>query len=170
MSSAQITIIIIPLLNIITMDIQLNNDIGVNYVTSIHWWFMWIEAFVYLDLVEYVACIAWAHFVVDKKKYRAAYQAALANKSNVATIDMPPKLPGYWYGNDGCYMAIGHFFDRFCHFFFGPIDFWRDPYMQNKVDYCARILYPAIFILFTFIYCVVCFISWSTNYYEYYHG
>lgn len=58
-----------PLLNLITQDISINNDIGVYYVTSIHWWLMWLQGIVYLGIVEYAVAIAWAHFIADKKHF-----------------------------------------------------------------------------------------------------
>lgn len=58
-----------PLLNLITQDISINNEIEVNYVTSFHWWMMWIHAFIYLEIVEYAVAIAWAHFITDKKNF-----------------------------------------------------------------------------------------------------
>lgn len=61
---------VMPLLNLISSDISVNNDIDVNYVTSYHWWMMWIHGIIYLEIVEYAVAMSWAHFVVDKKNFR----------------------------------------------------------------------------------------------------
>lgn len=58
-----------PLLNLITQDIAINNEIGVYYVVSFHWWMMWLQGFIYLEIVEYAVAIAWAHFIADKKHF-----------------------------------------------------------------------------------------------------
>ena len=58
-----------PLLTLITQDISINNDIGVAYTVSIHMWLMFLEAFVYLAIIEYAVAIAWAHLVVDQQHH-----------------------------------------------------------------------------------------------------
>ncbi len=70
----QVTILVTPLLNLITQDIGLNNDINVSYVVAIHWWMMCCQFFVFMALVEYATAISWAHFINEKKALRAAVQ------------------------------------------------------------------------------------------------
>ncbi|CAG2176024.1 unnamed protein product, partial [Oppiella nova] len=38
-----VTILVTPLLSLITQDISLNNDISVAYVVAIHWWMIWCQ-------------------------------------------------------------------------------------------------------------------------------
>lgn len=68
---ARVAILVTPLLNLITQDIGMNNDIGVEYVVNIHWWMIWCQAFVFLALIEYAVAISWAYFINDKKALRA---------------------------------------------------------------------------------------------------
>lgn len=64
-------------------------------------------------------------------------------------------LIGYYFGNKGFYAKCGQFFDRFLFFCFGEVDFQREPYVRNKIDYLARIFMPSIFLVIIIIYCLV---------------
>ncbi|XP_054161868.1 glycine receptor subunit alpha-2-like [Oppia nitens] len=67
-----VTIIVTPLLNLITLDISLNNEMNVSYVMSIHWWMIWCQIFVFLYLFENALAISWAYFINDKKSSKTA--------------------------------------------------------------------------------------------------
>lgn len=167
---ARVTIQVTTLLAIINQDIAIQDEIGVTHVVAIHWWMMGLEFFLFATFVEYGFCISWAHYVIDKQEWSKTYcaqQAALAANPNLVIEDlMPPKKPGYYFGNDGWYRQAGHAWDRILYFFFGTVDFRKDPFVRNKVDYCARLVFVSTFILYCFIYSVTCFIWWSNNYYD----
>lgn len=160
---ARITLLVMPLLNLITQDISINNDIGVYYVTSIHWWMMWLQGIVYLGIVEYATAIAWAHFVSDKKHFAKLLEQANNNAQNGVTVPVPitPYLEGYYFGNQGWYAKCGAFFDKFCYFFFGPIDFQQDPYTRNKVDYVCRVIFVSLFLFYVFLYVMITVLYWA---------
>lgn len=154
-------------MDLISEDIDDNNDIQVNYVTAFHWWMMWIQGFVYLVMVEYAVAIAWAHFIMDKKNHRKKLQEYLAAQAQgVATIGPPPPpvLLGYYCGNNGWYARAGRFVDRMIYFFVGEADLQRNPYVRNKIDHTSRILFPLIFLLFVVIYILATVAPWAANY------
>lgn len=51
---------------------------------------------------------------------------------------------------------------------YGDIDFKKNPLDRNKVDYCARIVFPLVYLLFIFIYVCVYLIPWAAkkHYYD----
>lgn len=159
----QITLLVMPLLNLITQDISINNDIEVNYVTSFHWWMMWLHGFIYLLIVEYCVAIAWAHFISDKK-YLAAQLEKAAETGIQPDPPLSPIVVGYYFGNKGWYAACGAFFDKFVYFFFGTVDLHLDPYTRNKIDYIARIVFPGCYIFYVFLYVMITCIYWAANY------
>ncbi|KPM11548.1 hypothetical protein QR98_0101210 [Sarcoptes scabiei] len=136
----KVTIMVIPLVDLISEDIAINNRIKVNHTTIMHVWMIAMQAFIYLSIIEYSLAIAWAHFVTDK----ANHQRTIPEENTF--------LRGYYFGNRNFYSKIGNFFDRFLYFCFGEIDFKREPYVRNKIDYLSRVLFLATFISFVSIY------------------
>lgn len=161
--SGRITVIVVPMLPLITNDITQNNQVGVNYVVSLHWWMILLQMFVYLELIEIALAVAWANMIYDKK----AYARMVTTRADTEDWKTPggDKLVGYYFGSDNWYTALGHGIDALIYAFFGQVDFKKEPYVRNKVDYAGRILFPIAFVLFVFIYCLACFIRWSVNYY-----
>lgn len=83
---------ITPLLALITQDISLNNDIGVEYVVAIHWWMIWCQVFVFLALCEYALAISWAHFTNEKKAFKSGpFLVMLTNVQSL--LDCPHYYP-----------------------------------------------------------------------------
>lgn len=152
-----------PLLQLISHDISINNDIAVNYVTSFHWWMMWLQGFVYLQLVEYAVATSWAHFIADKKHLVQMLEKA-AQTGVQPDPPLPPYIVGYYFGNKGWYAACGAFFDKFVYLFFGTVDLQLDPYSRNKVDYVARVIFVGTFVLFVSLYVMITVIYWAANY------
>ena len=84
--------------------------------------------------------------------------------STITPVVVPQQLPGYYFGNKSWFTACGRFFDKFLYLFFGEVDYTREPYSRNKVDYVSRILFPFIFIFFVVIYILATAIRWSANF------
>ena len=77
---------------------------------------------------------------------------------------VPPQLPGYYFGNKSWFTSCGRINEKILYFFFGEVDYTREPYSRNKVDYVSRLLFPFTFLLFVVIYILACAIRWSANY------
>ena len=163
---ARVTLTLVPLLNLITQDISINNDIGVYYVVSFHWWMMFLQALIYLEICEFALAIAWANFINDKKFYAKAYADAQANNDQAAIDKMLPYMRGYYFGNKGWYKKVGKWMDSYLYFIFGRTDFQVDPFTQNKVDYFSRIFFPFLFVFFVFLYVMITTIYWSAQYWS----
>nr|XP_027203398.1 glutamate-gated chloride channel-like [Dermatophagoides pteronyssinus] len=165
---ARIALTVVPLLNLITQDISVNNEIQCNYVTSFHWWMMWIQGIVWADIAEYATAMAWSHFIADKKNHHKKWkeQQDQIAAGNIATITNPlkPYVDGYYFGNDGWYKKCGEFFDKMLFYFYGEVDYQRDPYVRNKIDYLARIFFPFLFTMFCMIYSLATAAPWAGNY------
>lgn len=148
------------------MALTINNEAGVNYVMAIHWWFIMIEAFIFLEIIEYALAIAWAHFVVDKKNFRKKLQQAQATGSFIDADGrpIPLVLRGYYFGNKGWYRWMGRMVDHFLYFFFGYVDYQKDPYTRNKVDYVSRIIFSFGLVFYAFLYACITTIYWSGNF------
>ncbi|XP_054160474.1 glycine receptor subunit alpha-2-like [Oppia nitens] len=153
---ARVTIIVTPLLNLITLDISLNNEINVSYVVAIHWWMIWCQIFVFLALFEYALAISWAHFINDKKAFKTAIISQKDLNMNL--------LNGHYFGNNNYFAKCGKIVDKLLIFFFGVVDYHKDPMTRNKVDYCSRLIFPFLWILYCLIYILVTICPWAANY------
>ncbi len=119
------------------------------------------------------------------KKFKIRFFVFKANNNaqNGVTVPVPitPYLEGYYFGNQGkfflkqiffnlfniligWYAKCGAFFDKFCYFFFGPIDFQQDPYTRNKVDYVCRVIFVSLFLFYVFLYVMITVLYWAGNY------
>lgn len=134
------------LLTLITTSLQGYNESPSNDVTSMVWWLWVCQFFIYMSMVEYAFALSWQYQMQEKK-------LALAAKKE------PPK--GHFFGNNGCYKAIGVKMRKFIGFFFGPIDHHRDPINRNLVDYFARLFYPFMLFVFVIVYIIATLIVWS---------
>ncbi|CAG2121762.1 unnamed protein product [Medioppia subpectinata] len=119
---------------------------------------IWCQVFVFLALIEYAMAISWAHFINEKK----ALQANNNNNTNNA-FDMT-KLRGHYFGNKNWFKRSGKVIERILIFFYGEVDYWKDPLSRNKVDYCSRILFPFLWIIFTLLYIFAAICPWAVNY------
>jgi hypothetical protein len=138
---------------LITIDIGINNDVNVYYVCALHWWMMFCTLFAFACLIEYAVAISWGHFTNDKKAAHAANGG------------VPNNLPkGHYFGNKGLFYVAGRIDDKILNFAFGPVDFLKDPMMRNKVDYNARIFFPAFYLLFVLIYIFSSVCPWAVEY------
>ena len=73
---------------------------------------------------------------------------------------------GHYFGNNGWWARSGERIDKILHFFFGAVDYHKDPLMRNKVDYCARVLFPFLWIIYTLIYIFATICPWAAIYNE----
>ena len=172
---ARVAIVVTPLLNLITQDISFNNDINVAYVVAVHWWGIWCQVFVFLALIEYAVAISWVHFINDKKAFKA--KQASVSVGICLSIPLPiyptfqehngidiTELKSHYFGNKGWFFRTGRFIDKILIFFFGYVDYHKDPLMRNKVDYCSRILFPILWIIYCLIYIFATICPWAANY------
>ncbi|XP_027203399.2 glycine receptor subunit alpha-2-like [Dermatophagoides pteronyssinus] len=119
------------------------------HVTSLFWWQWGCQFFIFVSEIEYAMIFGWAHFVVDKHH---------ARKNNYTSPD------GYYFGKNNWYKKCGAAITKCLHFIFGPIDFFADPVNRNKVDYFARVLFPATFFFYICLYVVASFPPWAWKY------
>jgi len=111
-------------------------------MSALDWWIMFCTIFVFLDIIEYVVAISWAHAV------------------NCGEISKEE----YLNENKGWFHVVSKLDDMIIVAVYGPIDFHEDPWMRNKVDYNARIFFPAFYVLFVLIYISICICPWSFQY------
>ncbi|KAI2811126.1 hypothetical protein BLOT_002299 [Blomia tropicalis] len=124
-------------------------EVPSNDVVSLFWWLWVIQAFIYMNLVEYAWALAWVQFAEDKVRAR------------VAGRESPD---GYYFGKKSWYHYIGKFFDRVLFRFYGPIDMYYNPAGRNKVDNVAKLVYPSLMFLFVFVYVVATIPEWAGKY------
>ncbi|KAI2811125.1 hypothetical protein BLOT_002298 [Blomia tropicalis] len=98
-----------------------------NDVVSLFWWVWMVQFYDYMGLLEFGVALAWVQFAQDKQR---------AWKANRESPD------GYYFGKDSWYGACALGITAFLHKLFGPMDFFADEHGRNKVDYCARFLFP----------------------------
>lgn len=165
---SRIIITVVPLLAVVAQALTVDNSVGVNYVMSIHWWYMWLEGFIFLMIAEYAFAIAWAHFITDKKTFHKKLELAQANDQLVDENGepIPLVLKGYYFGNQGWYRWMGRMVDYWLYFWFGHVDFQKDPYTRNKVDYFCRTVWVIGLIMFVFLYSCITTIYWSASFTE----
>lgn len=136
------------LLTLITTSQGAYNEVPSDDVVSLYWWLWGCQLFVYMCLAEFAFALAWVQFINDKKAARAA------NK---------PSPDGYYFGKHNWYAKCGECFGRMIRFVFGPLDHYRDPQARNKVDYCARMLYPIMLLIFVIVYIVATIPVWANK-------
>lgn len=64
---ARVMIIVTPLLSLITQQTQINSEINVNYVVSLHVWMMACTFFVFMALIELGFAVVYIHRVEEQK-------------------------------------------------------------------------------------------------------
>ena len=64
---ARVGIIVTPLLSLITQQTQINSEINVNYVVSLHVWMMACTFFVFMALIELGFAVVYIHSVEERK-------------------------------------------------------------------------------------------------------
>lgn len=64
---ARVAIIVTPLLSLITQQTQINAEINVNYVVSLHVWMMACTFFVFMALIELGFAVVYIHSVEERK-------------------------------------------------------------------------------------------------------
>src|ERR1700712_4362097 len=64
---ARVAIIVTPLLSLITQQTQINAEINVNYVVSLHIWMLGCTFFVFMALAELGFAVVYIHRVEERK-------------------------------------------------------------------------------------------------------
>lgn len=141
---ARVALVVSPLLSLIVQQTQISSEINVSYVVGIHVWMIFCTFFVFMSLIEYALTIVYCH-IVDERK-------SLANGTTFALSSS----------------RITHLVKEGLIRVYGDVDFKKNPLDRNKVDYCARIIFPIIFLLFIIIYVCIYLIPWVArkHYYD----
>lgn len=144
---ARVALIVTPLLSLITQQTQINSEINVSYVVALHIWMIFCTFFVFMALIEYALAIVYCH-VVDEKK------------------DLQSQDPiGFSYAYAST--RISNWIKRILIKIYGEVDFKKNPLDRNKVDYCARIIFPLLYLIFIVIYILVFLVPWIAAKYHY---
>jgi hypothetical protein len=176
---ARVAIIVTPLLSLITQQTQINAEINVNYVVSLHIWMMTCTFFVFMALIELGFAVVYIHRVEERKsnvernsenseppspKINARVQQHLkaSNSNNSLKSSKSSNNLGV-YDNNRRRVSydfivrpeIGHWLKNFLDSVYGQIDWYKAPSDRNKVDYISRLLFPLSFIFFCAIYILV---------------
>lgn len=140
---ARVALIVTPLLSLITQQTQINSEINVSYVVALHIWMIFSIAFVFAALVEYALTIVYCH-VVDEKKEAKARDPITFQFTTGST-------------------RVAHWIKRALIRIYGDIDWMKNPLDRNKVDYCARIIFPIVYLVFVFIYMCIFLFPWLAS-------
>jgi hypothetical protein len=143
---ARVALVVSPLLSLIVQQTQINSEINVSYVVSVHLWMIFSIFFVFMSLIEYALTIVYCHVVEEKK-------ALLAQDQFPCSMDSS---------------RLTHWIKETLIRVYGDVDFKKNPLDRNKVDYCARILFPIVYLIFIVIYVCVYLIPWAAkkHYYD----
>ena len=120
-----------------------------NDVVSLFWWVWMVQFYDYMGLLEFGVALAWVQFAQDKQR---------AWKANRESPD------GYYFGKDSWYGACALGITAFLHKLFGPMDFFSDEHGRNKVDYCARFLFPTSMLIAVIVYILSTVPNWAITY------
>lgn len=105
---ARVAIIVTPLLSLITQQTQINAEINVNYVVSLHVWMMTCTFFVFMALIELGFAVVYIHRVEERKSRGLTGCAVNTCSSSSASINTssasaecgfklrPPPPPKKW--------------------------------------------------------------------------
>jgi len=144
---ARVLLSVTPLLALITQQITVNTEIRVSYVVALHLWIIMCEFFVFMVLIEYATAIVHVHVVDEKKSAETRDPVAFA------------------FSYDST--RISHFIKVVLNRVYGEVDYKKNPMDRNKVDYAARIVFPALFLLFIVIYILIFLVPWAASKYYY---
>ncbi|RWS26399.1 glutamate-gated chloride channel-like protein [Leptotrombidium deliense] len=142
---ARVAVTVTPMLTLATQQNQINAEINVHYVVALHIWMIFCTFFVFMSLIEYAVAIIYCHHI-DEKKERMN-----SNSPTIITRNTSTKTT--------------HFIKKSLIKIYGAIDWSKAPLDRNKVDYCARIIFPLLYILFVLIYVFIFIVPWAINKY-----
>ena len=173
---ARVAIVVTPLLSLITQQTQINSEINVNYIVSLHVWMMSCTFFVFVCLLELGLAVVYIHRVDERKSSIDEPKSSvdLEKCSSCPSFDSLAKdrkkekeaeMKGAEshlsvkydrerrrFSADILKPDPSHWIKNFLHSVYGHIDWYKAPTDRNKVDYVARILFPSSFALFVIIY------------------
>lgn len=160
---ARVAIVVTPLLSLITQQTQINAEINVNYVVSLHVWMMTCTFFVFICLLELGFAVIYKHRVEerisaeDTEKSLAAVEEKkkCENKLQLPTSDRPVFREKRRLSADILKPEVNKWVKNLLLSIYGHIDWYKAPTDRNKVDYVARVLFPTSFCMFVFIYTLV---------------
>ena len=178
---ARVAIIVTPLLSLITQQTQINAEINVNYVVSLHVWMMSCTFFVFMALIELGFAVVYIHRVEERKSSLESGESASCPSSsrninarvqsqlNTSNSTASFKSSSNSINNLGVYdnrrrrvsydfivrPEIGHWLKNFLDSVYGQIDWYKAPSDRNKVDYVSRLLFPLSFMFFTAVYILI---------------
>jgi len=175
---ARVAIIVTPLLSLITQQTQINAEINVNYVVSLHIWMMACTFFVFMALIELGFAVVYIHRVEERKsldtesnpdsnkEINARVQSSLKHSISKASLK-ESKSSSNLYDHNKRRVSydfiirpeIGHWLKNFLDSVYGQIDWYKAPSDRNKVDYVSRLVFPLTFIFFVIFYAIIVYYS-----------
>lgn len=87
---------------------------------------------------------------IETSDTQSAYSASSAGNSL-----KPPSYERRKSHTEAIKRETSHWIKQFLEKLYGHVDWSRAPLDRNKVDYCARVAFPLLFVLFIIIYVVV---------------
>lgn len=175
---ARVTIVVTPLLSLITQQTQINSEINVNYIVSLHVWMMSCTFFVFMCLLELGLAVVYIHRV-DERKSSVDFENSPSCPSLTSYLEREKKKDKERekmkekeremnrteshlsvkfdrerrrFSADIIKPDPGHWIKNLLNTVYGHVDWYKAPRDRNKVDYVARILFPSTFALFVLIY------------------
>lgn len=151
-------IIVTPLLSLVTQQTQINSEIDVSYVVALHVWMMACTFIVFMALVELAFAVVYVHNLEDKKtKDKDSETGSIRTQLSVVDLSKCDEKSLKRRASSGEVLKkdLSHWIKNVLVGVYGPVDWSKAPLDRNKVDYCARVLFPCIFALFIFVYTMV---------------
>lgn len=162
----RVTVVVTPLLALITQQATISADLNVSYVVALHVWTMVSVALVFLCLVEYALAIVYANAIEDRKEVNrnstssSCHIRAARNACQSIGIALPD-MDNY-RSSPETKMVIKNLVTKLLSTVYGPRVNWsKNPLQRNKVDYLARIFFPALYCLFMLIYFLTFVVPWA---------
>lgn len=163
----RVAVVVTPLLTLITQQATITADLNVAYVVALHIWTMASVLFVFMSLVEYAVAIIYANTVEDRKDYswssKPSVSCITAARNTGHLIEMPVEIPGSNYRNKTLETALKKMVAKLLTAVYGNVSWTKNPLQRNKVDYLARIVFPASYCLFTVVYFVAFVMPWLSK-------
>lgn len=168
---ARVTIVVTPLLSLITQQTQINSEINVNYIVSLHVWMMSCTFFVFICLIELGVAVMYIHRVDERKSSfdleKSPSPSPCPSMGHISVLELEKKKrekeseshltvkfdrERRRFSTDIIKPDPGHWIKNLLNTVYGHIDWYKAPRDRNKVDYVARILFPSSFALFVVAY------------------
>ena len=153
---ARVAIVVTPLLSLITQQTQINSEINVNYVVSLHVWMMLCTFFVFICLIEMGFAVVYKHQVEERSEDEKSIGSPTPFKTVPSEISMEPlSFEKRRFSTEILKPEVNKWVKTVLNSIYGHIDWSKAPTDRNKVDYVARIVFPLSFAASISIYTLV---------------